>query len=269
MNVNEPGAAAAAASTPIVSLRDATKSYGKTVVLRNMSLQVVPGQRLVIIGPSGSGKTTILRCSMTLEPLDSGSLEVDGTILDYTPLGSGASRDFQSKAKVVRSKVGMVFQQFNLFPHLTVLDNITIAPRHVLKVPKDQAEAEALELLGTVGLTEKARSQPGQLSGGQQQRVAIARALAMHPKVMLFDEVTSALDPELVGEVLRVIKDLAHERGMTMMIVTHEMQFAAEIADRVVLIEGGTIIEDNPPEVIFKNPENERTRLFLRALSER
>jgi polar amino acid transport system ATP-binding protein len=268
MSVNESGALAGA-SAPIVSLRNATKSYGKTVVLQDITLHVPGGQRLVIIGPSGSGKTTILRCSMTLEPLDSGIIEVDGTILDYTPPRSGSSRDFQSKARMVRSKVGIVFQQFNLFPHLTVLDNVTIAPRHVLNVPKDQAEAEALELLLIVGLTEKARSHPGQLSGGQQQRVAIARALAMHPKVMLFDEVTSALDPELVGEVLRVIKDLAHERGMTMMIVTHEMQFAAEIADRVVLIEGGTIIEDNPPEVIFKQPENERTRLFLRALSER
>lgn len=268
MSMDEPDAVTDA-NAPIVSLCDATKSYGKAVVLRNITLHVPRGQRLVIIGPSGSGKTTILRCSMTLEPLDSGSIEVDGTILDYTPARAASTRDFQSKAKVVRSKVGMVFQQFNLFPHLTVLDNVTIAPRHVLHVPKDQAEAEALELLGTVGLAEKARSHPGQLSGGQQQRVAIARALAMHPKVMLFDEVTSALDPELVGEVLRVIKDLAHESGMTMMIVTHEMQFAAEIADRVVLIEGGTIIEDNPPEVIFKQPENERTRLFLRALSER
>ena len=268
MSVNGLGPGPAV-NAPIVTLRDATKTYGKAVILRGVGLEVPRGQRLVIIGPSGSGKTTILRCSMTLEPLDSGSIEVDGTVLDYTPSKSGSSRDFQSKAQVVRSKVGMVFQQFNLFPHLTVLDNVTMAPRHVLKVPKDQAEAEALGLLGTVGLAEKAQSHPGQLSGGQQQRVAIARALAMHPKVMLFDEVTSALDPELVGEVLRVIKDLAHETGMTMMIVTHEMQFAAEIADRVVLIEGGTIIEDNPPDVIFKNPENERTRMFLRALSDR
>ncbi|HLJ60120.1 MAG TPA: ectoine/hydroxyectoine ABC transporter ATP-binding protein EhuA [bacterium] len=262
-------AIAPSAVDTLVRLHAASKSYGSHVVLHALSLEVPRGQRLVIIGPSGSGKTTILRCLMTLEHLDAGTIEIEGIGVEYGPRVDPAAAPFARQLRAMRRKVGMVFQHFNLFPHMTTLANVTLAPCCVLGTAKVEAEAQARELLGMVGLADKTDSYPHQLSGGQQQRVAIARALAMRPKVMLFDEVTSALDPELVGEVLKVIRQLAHDSGMTMLIVTHEMAFAAEIGDRVVFMDNGRIVEDNPPQVIFKNPANDRTQQFLRMLSDR
>jgi len=267
----------AAASSPgtrpstqiLVRLLEADKSYGSLHVLNRLSLEVRRGEHVVLIGPSGSGKTTVLRCLMTLEHLDAGTIEIDGDTLEYHPRRPSTDPQFARQQRLIRQKVGMVFQQFNLFPHMTALANVTLAPCRVLRLSRSDAEAQASELLGLVGLGDKLHAYPYQLSGGQQQRVAIARALAMRPKVMLFDEVTSALDPELVGEVLKVIRRLAHDTGMTMLIVTHEMEFAAEIGDRVVFMEHGQVIEDSPPGVIFKAPVNERTRQFLRALRDR
>ena len=220
---------------------------------------------MVIIGPSGSGKTTILRCLMGLEPIDGGTIRVGSDVLAAGD-GIALQRD-QSRRALQR--VGMVFQQFNLFPHMTAVENVAVAPRTVRGLPAMAARRLALELLAMVGLQDKADARPHQLSGGQQQRVAIARALAMEPDYMLFDEVTSALDPELVGEVLRVMRQLAANSGMTMLIVTHEMQFAAEIADRVMFIDHGVIVEDDAPSRIFRVAQQERTRRFLTALSER
>ena len=253
----------------LVRLHEADKSYGNLCVLRQLSLDVPRGQRVVIIGPSGSGKTTVLRCLMTLENLDAGTIEIDGEAVQYHRGQARTDPRLARQQGALRRKVGMVFQQFNLFPHMTALANVTLAPCYVLGMSKVEAEEQANALLGLVGLADKVGAYPHQLSGGQQQRVAIARALAMRPKVMLFDEVTSALDPELVGEVLKVIRGLAHDSGMTMLIVTHEMEFAAEIGDRVVFMENGRIVEDSPPQVIFKTPVNERTRQFLRALRDR
>ena len=256
-----------------VRLTHATKSYGRNLVLKDISFDVPVGQHLVLIGPSGSGKTTILRCLMTLEALDSGKIEIGGAVVDYDqqPIRSArAQARFLRKARrMIGHRVGMVFQQFNLFPNMRVVDNVTTAPIHVLDTPPAVAREEAIELLRMVGLAEKVDAYPMQLSGGQQQRVAIARALAMHPKVMLFDEVTSALDPELVGEVLKVIRALATKGGMTILIVTHEMEFAAEIAHRIIFMEGGRVVEDDSPSVIFGNPRNQRTREFLTALRDR
>jgi polar amino acid transport system ATP-binding protein len=233
------------------------------VIIDDLSLDVPASQKLAVIGPSGSGKTTLLRLLMTLERPDSGHIEIHGDLL------AGPEALSETQVRKVRGQIGMVFQHFNLFPHMTALENVTEAPRYVGGLPKAQAEVEAAELLRLVGLADKAARYPRQLSGGQQQRVAIARALAMHPKVMLFDEVTSALDPELVGEVLRVVRRLAEETSMTMIIVTHEMNFARDVSDRVIFMEKGRVIEDRAPDAMFTAPVEERTREFLRAVINR
>ena len=247
----------------IVQIRNLTKSFGDHVVLRGIDFEVEPSQVVVIIGPSGSGKSTFLRCCNGLEVAEQGVIDICGTRL----LDNG--RLLPDKAlNRLRTEVGMVFQSFNLFPHLSVLDNITIGPRKLRGMSHEAARQEARALLQKVGLSEKADAMPGRLSGGQKQRVAIARALAMRPKVMLFDEPTSALDPELVGEVLQVMKLLAKE-GMTMMVVTHEMGFAREVADVVVVMDGGGIVEAGPPSQIFSQPREARTRSFLQAVISR
>jgi polar amino acid transport system ATP-binding protein len=237
----------------VVRLEDVHKSFGDNHVLRGIDLEVRQGEVLTIVGPSGSGKSTLLRCVNLLEPLQSGRIFFEGQ--EITRGGTDLS--------AVRQRIGMVFQQFNLFPHLRVIDNLTLATRRIRKQPRAAAEARALELLARVGLVEKAQQHPHQLSGGQQQRVAIARALMMDPHVMLFDEVTSALDPELVGEVLLVMRDLAKD-GMTMLVVTHEMQFAREVGDRVIFMDEGRIVEQGDPADVLDRPREERTRRFLR-----
>ena len=242
-----------APGVPMVRLEGVHKSFGDNVVLNGIDLSVDRGTVMVIIGPSGSGKSTLLRCVNLLEPVDSGRVFLEGE--EITRPGADLSR--------VRQRIGIVYQQFNLFPHLKAIDNLTLAARRIRKMSRADAEARALELLGSVGLEEKARHYPHQLSGGQQQRVAIARALMMDPHVMLFDEVTSALDPELVGEVLIVMRDLART-GMTMLVVTHEMQFAREVGDRVIFIDEGRIVEQGRPEDVLDRPREERTRRFLR-----
>jgi polar amino acid transport system ATP-binding protein len=261
-------AASAPAAVPAVRFRDVHKSFGAVHVLRGIDLDVPAGQKLAIIGPSGSGKTTILRLIMTLERVSSGSIEIEGDLLGLRRSGDAFVADDRNLHRV-RAKIGMVFQHFNLFPHMTALENVMVGPIHALHQPRDETRQRAKDLLQLVGLEEKADVHPRQLSGGQQQRVAIARALAMRPRIMLFDEVTSALDPELVGEVLTVIRDLAHETAMTMLIVTHEMKFAEDISDRVIFMDQGNIVEDAPPSVLFTNPSHERTRAFLRAVLER
>ena len=246
-------AATVPGGTEAVRLEGIRKSFGDNLVLDGIDLSVASGEVLVIIGASGSGKSTLLRCTNLLEPLDSGRIFLEGE--EITRKGT--------ELPAVRQRIGMVFQQFNLFPHLSALDNVTLAARRIRRTPRAQAERRALELLRVVGLADKARQHPHQLSGGQQQRVAIARALMMDPHVMLFDEVTSALDPELVGEVLVVMRDLAR-LGMTMLVVTHEMQFAREVGDRVVFMDGGQIVEQGQPSDVLDRPKEERTRRFLR-----
>jgi len=258
MGVERDNAAASTVAAPnggapVVRLEDVHKSFGSNKVLSGIDLSVAPGEVLTIVGPSGSGKSTLLRCVNRLEPLDSGRIFLEGE--EITRKGTDVSR--------VRQRIGMVFQQFNLFPHLKVIDNVTIAARRIKKQSREAAEKHALELLTRVGLAEKADQHPHQLSGGQQQRVAIARALMMEPHVMLFDEVTSALDPELVGEVLIVMRDLARS-GMTMLVVTHEMQFAREVGDRIVFMDEGRIVEEGRPADVLDRPQEERTRRFLR-----
>ncbi|MGG2398378.1 ectoine/hydroxyectoine ABC transporter ATP-binding protein EhuA [Pseudomonas sp. SH1-B] len=254
---------------PIVRFSDVTKRYGNLTVLNKLNLDVAPGEKVAIIGPSGSGKSTLLRALMTLESIDEGLIAVDDEPLTHMSTRDGrlvpASASYQRK---VRGKIGMVFQSFNLFPHMCALQNVIEAPMQVLGMGKKEATERAEELLAMVGLGEKLRHFPSQLSGGQQQRVAIARALAMRPKVMLFDEVTSALDPELCGEVLGVIRRLGSEHNLTMLMVTHQMGFAREFADRVCFFHQGNIHEQGAPEELFGNPQQERTRAFLSAVNE-
>jgi polar amino acid transport system ATP-binding protein len=238
---------------PMVQLERVRKSFGDNLVLDGIDLSVATGEVLVVIGPSGSGKSTLLRCVNLLEPIQEGRIYLEGE--EITGKGANVAR--------VRQRVGIVFQQFNLFPHLTTMDNLTLAARRILKMRRRDAEARARELLVMVGLEEKADQHPHQLSGGQQQRVAIARALMMNPHVMLFDEVTSALDPELVGEVLVVMRDLART-GMTMLVVTHEMHFARDVGDRVVFMDEGRIVEEGLPADVLDRPRKERTQRFLR-----
>jgi polar amino acid transport system ATP-binding protein len=239
---------------PILRLEGVRKSFGDNLVLDGIDLEVRSGEVLVVIGPSGSGKSTLLRCVNLLEPIQAGRIFFEGE--EITRGGVDVS--------AVRQRIGIVFQQFNLFPHLTVIDNLTLAARRIRKLARADAELRARELLDVVGLPEKSGQHPHQLSGGQQQRVAIARALMMSPKVVLFDEVTSALDPELVGEVLVVMRDLARGSGTTMLVVTHEMHFARDVGDRVVFMDGGKIVEQGPPAEVLDNPREERTRRFLR-----
>jgi polar amino acid transport system ATP-binding protein len=253
---------------PIVQFQAVTKRFGDLVVLDALNLDVAPNEQLVIIGPSGSGKSTLLRLLMTLERPNDGHIKVDGDYLYHMERGGQLVPADLRHIRKVRGNIGMVFQQFNLFPHMTALRNVTEAPRHVLGLSREEARERAEELLGLVGLGGKLDSYPSQLSGGQQQRVAIARALAMRPRIMLFDEVTSALDPELVGEVLGVMRTLAVEHDQTMLIVTHEMSFARDIADRVCFFDKGRIVEQGPPARIFSEPTEERTREFLRAVLE-
>lgn len=239
----------------LIKTENLQKSFGKLDVLTGIDIEIKKGEVVVVIGPSGSGKSTFLRCLNRLEEPTGGKIIFEGA--DIT--------DTKSNINLHRQKMGMVFQQFNLFPHLTVLRNLTIAPTKLLGVSKEDAEKKGMELLERVGLADKANAYPSQLSGGQKQRVAIVRALAMNPEVMLFDEPTSALDPEMVGEVLDVMKNLAKE-GMTMVVVTHEMGFAREVADRVVFMDGGVIAEEGKPEDIFSNPQNPRTQQFLQCV---
>jgi ABC-type polar amino acid transport system ATPase subunit len=236
----------------MISCKNIIKNFHNLEVLKGINLDVAPGEVVVIIGPSGSGKSTFLRCMNRLEASDGGTITIDSKIIDSK----------ESSLNKLRQDIGMVFQQFNLFPHMTVMENITEAPVLLKKLTKDQAKKKGLELLKKVGLEDKENEYPNRLSGGQKQRVAIARALAMEPKIMLFDEPTSALDPELVGEVLTVMKQLAKE-GMTMVVVTHEMGFAKEVADRVIFMDGGNIIEQGSPKTIFETPQHERTKEFL------
>ncbi|KHL04555.1 ectoine/hydroxyectoine ABC transporter ATP-binding protein EhuA [Sinomonas humi] len=252
----------------MVRFNSIMKAFGDQVVLNELDLEVGSGEKVALIGPSGSGKTTILRMLMTLERPDAGTIYVDGDPLWHMERNGTTVPADERHLRQMRTKIGMVFQQFNLFPHMTVLRNIAEAPIRVLGIPRAEAEERARHLLDQVGLAGKADYRPSQLSGGQQQRVAIARAIAMRPKVMLFDEVTSALDPELVAEVHAVLRDLATETGMTMLLVTHEMNFARDIADRVLMFDQGRIIESGPPERIFTHPENDRTKSFLRAVLE-
>ena len=237
---------------PIVQIRQLNKWYGNFHVLRDIDLDVAQGEKIVICGPSGSGKSTLIRCINRLEEHQEGTLMFDGE-----EIGDGTK-----SLEDVRKNIGMVFQQFNLFPHMTVLENCALAPMWVLQMPKVEAEAVARKFLERVRIPDQADKYPGQLSGGQQQRVAIARALCMNPKVMLFDEPTSALDPEMIKEVLDVMVELGDE-GMTMVCVTHEMGFARQVADRVIFMDAGEIVEQNNPEAFFANPQNERTKLFL------
>jgi polar amino acid transport system ATP-binding protein len=248
--------------TPMVKAEEVCKSFGALHVLKGITLEVGKGEVLVMVGPSGSGKSTFLRCINHLEQVNAGRLHVDGDLIGYRDRGTKLHEMSPRDAAKQRRDIGMVFQHFNLFPHRTALENIIEAPIHVKRVKKDDAIARGKDLLNQVGMSEKADAYPAQLSGGQQQRVAIARALAMNPKLMLFDEPTSALDPELVGEVLEVMKKLAAE-GMTMVVVTHEMGFAREVADQLVFMDGGVVVESGPPREVLANPKHERTKAFL------
>jgi polar amino acid transport system ATP-binding protein len=254
-------------SVDMVWAEKVIKSFGNHTVLNGVDLSVKRGQVVVIIGPSGSGKTTLLRCLNHLEKIDGGRIYIEGELVGYREINGRLVEDRETNIARIRSQVGFVFQRFNLFPHMTALENIIEAPVHVLHQPKAQVVERARELLAKVGMADKAHAYPHRLSGGQQQRVAIARALAMNPKLMLFDEATSALDPELVGEVLKVMRQLAEE-GMTMVVVTHEMGFARDVADHVIFMDKAVIVEQGPPEQIFGDAQNERTRSFLGQIAE-
>ena len=249
----------------VLRIVDLHKSYGEQDVLQGVSLEVTEGEVLCLIGPSGSGKSTLLRCVNQLETIDDGEIWFDGELMGYTRKGERFHERSEREKSAQRRNFGMVFQNFNLFPHLTVLENVTEGPVHVQRRRRSAAITEGLELLDTVGLADKRDFYPSQLSGGQQQRVAIARALAMRPRLMLFDEPTSALDPELVGEVLEVMRRLARD-GMTMMIVTHEMAFARDVADQVALMDGGRIVEYGSPDRVFLHPEHPRAQAFVNVL---
>jgi len=247
----------------MIEVRDLRKSYGTLEVLKGVSFSVEKGEVVVVLGPSGSGKSTLLRCINQLEDYQGGEIRIDGASVGYSAAAQGRNAHSEAVNSRLREQVGMVFQSFNLFPHRTAMDNVMMGPVYVRRVAKQEARELAGGLLAKVGLADKAHQYPAKLSGGQQQRVAIARALAMQPKVMLFDEVTSALDPELVGEVLRVIRQLAQE-GMTMIIVTHEIHFARDVADRIIFMDDGVIVEQGAPERILSNASGPRLRLFLR-----
>ena len=242
--------------TPIIELKNVNKFFGNLHVLKDISLQVHKGEVVVIIGPSGSGKSTLCRTINRLETINSGEILIEGVQIP----------EEGKELAALRSQIGMVFQSFNLFAHMSILDNMTLAPVDVLKMKRKDARAEAMRLLERVGVADQANKVPSQLSGGQQQRAAIARALAMHPKAMLFDEPTSALDPEMIGEVLNVMTELAAE-GMTMLIVTHEMNFARRVANRVILMDGGCIVEESEPDTFFSDPQTDRAKLFLSSLN--
>lgn len=252
--------------SPMVRFAGVTKRYGDLVVLDNLNLDINANEMVSIIGPSGSGKTTVLRMLMTLETINEGVIYVDGKPLTHMERDGKLVPASEKHLREQRANIGMVFQQFNLFPHMTALENCIEAPIHVLGLPPKEATERALDLLAMVGMAEKKDEHPSRLSGGQQQRVAIARALAMRPKVMLLDEVTSALDPEVIGEVLNVIRELNTEHQLTMLMVTHQMGFAREISDRVCFFSEGRIAEQGPPEQLFSNPTNERTQQFLSAV---
>ena len=255
---------------PMLEIAGLRKRFGAVEVLRDVSLAVSPGEVVVVIGPSGSGKTTLLRCTNLLEEYERGTIMIDGEPIGYRIDGRSGRRSRMSEREIARARerIGMVFQSFNLFPHMNVLQNIVAAPIRVKRIERRQAEARARELLAMVGLSDKAAEHPIRLSGGQQQRVAIARALAMDPKIMLFDEITSALDPELVGEVLAAMQQLASD-GMTMVVVTHEMSFARDIADRIVFMDGGVIVEEGKPDQLLFAPQTERVRTFLKRYNDR
>jgi len=246
----------------MIKIRNLHKSFGDHHLFKGISLDIKRGEVVVLIGPSGSGKSTFLRCINGLEPFEQGEIDVDGIALHSLNRARPSKEDVEAIRRV-RLRVGMVFQQFNLFPHMTVLENITLAPAQVLGIDREKAKEDALAFLRRINLEKKAHSMPGTLSGGEQQRAAIARALAMRPQAMLFDEPTASLDPEMVGEVLAVIRDLVNQKGMTTLVSTHEMGFAREVADRVIVFADGDIIESGPPEEIFTNPKHERTKLFL------
>ncbi|WP_457253554.1 amino acid ABC transporter ATP-binding protein [Pedococcus sp. P5_B7] len=250
---------------PLVHAVNVTKAFHGTEVLKGIDMDVHPGEVVCLLGPSGSGKTTFLRCINQLESIDGGRIWVDGDLMGYEDRSGTLHRLTDKRIAAQRREIGMVFQRFNLFPHLTALENIMEAPIQVKGEKKKVVRGRALALLEQVGLKDKPNAYPAQLSGGQQQRVAIARALAMQPKLMLFDEPTSALDPELVGEVLLVMRQLAQD-GMTMIVVTHEMGFARDVADRVVFMDGGVVVEQGPPSTVISNPQHERTRSFLRRM---
>jgi polar amino acid transport system ATP-binding protein len=251
----------------MVQIAGVHKFFGDLHVLRGVDLEIAPGEVVCVIGPSGSGKTTLLRCINFLETYQQGRIYVDGQLVGYRDVRGHLKPAKERDVARVRAETAMVFQSFNLFPHMTTLKNVTFGPMKVLHEPMADVERRARELLERVGLADKADAYPAQLSGGQQQRVAIARAVAMNPKVMLFDEVTSALDPELVGEVLAAMKQLAETHGVTMIVVTHEMAFARDVADRVVLMDLGVVVEQGPPAEVFTNPKSDRLRAFLARFS--
>jgi polar amino acid transport system ATP-binding protein len=257
------------AKPALLEMRGIAKSYGERKILDKIDLDVTAREKVAIIGPSGSGKTTILRTVIGLVKPDAGTIRIDGDYLWHEETRDGLKPAGERHARKVRRAVGIVFQQFNLFPHMTAIENVREPLIYALGVSRAESDTRAADLLTQVGLKDHLAKHPAQLSGGQQQRVAIARSLALKPKIMLFDEVTSALDPELVGEVLHVVRDLAHASEMSMLIVTHEMAFAADIADRVLMFDHGTIVEEGPPAQVLKAPQNPRTRQVLRALLER